>query len=170
MSSKPCPNLSGKSGHSPPSPDPETLDGLTPEQSQAVEVLAQGKTTDQAAAAAGVASRTVRRWKKEPRFWSTLLELRREPFGQSIGLAQRFAPNALGALLRVMEDATVPAGVRVTASSTVLKYAWEGVEHDDLMQRVDAIEQLHGVPGTTTSRERPPLHIEGEGQGQPEDE
>jgi hypothetical protein len=83
----------------------------------------------------------VRRWAKDPQFHSALLELRREAVGQAIGLMQRYAPLAVGTLIRVMNDPTAPAGSRVTAAAAVIKFANEGIVLDDLAQRVQSLER-----------------------------
>src|SRR4051794_13358331 len=64
VSKKKCPNPPKKNGHDAGLPEPP--EGLTARQGVAVESLAQGQSTAQAAAAAGVSARTVRRWVKEP--------------------------------------------------------------------------------------------------------
>jgi hypothetical protein len=147
VSKKPCPKMSAKKGQGPEPPqEPEELppdppDGLTSKQREAIEALAQGQSTAQAAAAAGVNARTVRRWGKEPEFHSALLELRREAVGQAVGLMQRYAPVAAATMLRVMNDASAPASSKVTAAAAVFKYAREGVDMDALVERVQALER-----------------------------
>lgn len=146
-----CPDLSAKTGHCGPAEggpagpaadaDADAADGLSPKQAQALEALLQGLPTARAAAAAGVNERTLRRWVREPAFRSALLEARREAFAQAVGLTQRYAPVAVSTLLKVMNDSTAPASAKVTAAAVVLKFGREGIELDDLAERVDALER-----------------------------
>lgn len=145
MSAKPRPRMSAKKGGQAELTDePDPQDGLTDKQREAVEALALGQSTAQAAAAAKVSPRTVRRWGRDPQFHSALLELRREAVGQAMTLMQRYAPAAVGTLLRVMNDAAAPAGSKVTAATAVIKGAYEGVELADLAMRVHALETSNG--------------------------
>src|SRR4051812_35640909 len=111
-----------------PGADPEPLEGLSGKQSLAVQALAQGQTTAQAAAAAGVNERTARRWRRIPHFCATLLELRREFMSQAVCLAQRYSPVAVATLGKVMTEAAAPASSRVAASATILKVGRSGIE------------------------------------------
>jgi hypothetical protein len=123
---------------------PEPPDGLSVKQAVALDALSEGQSTAQAALAAGVSDRTVRRWGREPQFHTALLERRREPVKQAVGLTQRYAPAAVGALLKVLNDPAAPASAKVTAATTVLKFAVEGVQLDDLALRIEALERNDG--------------------------
>jgi hypothetical protein len=137
--SKPCPDLAGLSGHGGESADP--CDGLSAKRARAVEALLQEPTMARAAAAAGVGERSLRRWLREPAFRDALLRARRESFGQAIGLTQKYAPVAVAALVRILNDSTSPHSSRVSAAGMLLKFGREGLELDDLAERVDRLEQ-----------------------------
>ena len=128
-----CPEMSAKSG--------QALPGLTPRQSQAVEALLREANVSRAAAAAGVNERTLRRWLEEPGFRSAWMSARRDAFGQAIGLTQRYAPVAVATLVKVMNDAAVAANAKVTAAGILLKFGREGIEIDDLAERVANLER-----------------------------
>jgi hypothetical protein len=138
VKTKKRPEMPAESGHEEPPPEPP--EGLTRKQGDALEALLQGQTAARAAAAAGVNERTLRRWTKEPAFRAALLEARREAFGQAIGLTQRYASVAAATLVKVMNDASASASAKVTAAVAVLKFGREGIELDDLAQRVEALE------------------------------
>ena len=115
--------------------------GVTPRQERAVAALLQEPTVTRAAAAAGVGERTIRRWLAEPAFRAAVLAARREAFGHAIGLTQRYAPVAVATLVRVMQDDTVHASAKVTAAAVLLRFGREGIELDDLAERVEALER-----------------------------
>ena len=123
--------------------------GLTPRQGQAVEAMLREPTVARAAAAAGVNERTLRRWLAEPGFRAALLAARREAFGQAIGLTQRYAPVAVATLVKVMNDAGAAASARVTAAGVLLRLGREGIELDDLADRVAALERAAAMPVAT---------------------
>ena len=91
--------------------------------------------------AAGVNERTLRRWTRAPVFRSAWLRARRESFGQAIGLTQRYAPVAVATLVKVMNDTGAAASAKVTAAAVLLKFGREGIELEDLAERVDALER-----------------------------
>jgi hypothetical protein len=77
----------------------------------------------------------------EHSFRSAVLAARREAFGHAIALTQKYAPVAVAALVKVLQDATVPPGAKVTAAAVLLRFGREGIELDDLAERVAALEQ-----------------------------
>ncbi|HZL49543.1 MAG TPA: hypothetical protein VFC37_01200 [Terracidiphilus sp.] len=65
---------------------------------------------------------------------------RREAFGHAIGLTQRYAPVAVNTLVKVMSDPQTPAGVKVAAAAVLLRFGRDGIELDDLAQRLEVLE------------------------------
>jgi hypothetical protein len=128
---------SGGQGDDAEGPD----DGLTTRQAKAVEALLQEPTVTRAAAVAGANERTLRRWMQLPVFRDALLRGRREAFAQAIGLTQKYAALAVAALVKVMQDAASPPSSRVTAAAVLLKFGREGIELDDLAERVEMLER-----------------------------
>ena len=137
---EPGPEVAQKTGHDEVGDD-APLNGVTPRQDKAVEALLHEPTIGRAAAAAGVGERTLRRWLKKPVFRAAVLAARREAFSQAIGLTQRYAPVAVATLVKVMQDATVNANAKVTAAAVLPKFGREGIELDDLAERVEALER-----------------------------
>ena len=117
-------------------------DGLTGPQAKAVEALLQEPTMARAALVAGVSERTLRRWMSEGPFKAAVLAARREAFGQAIALTQKYAPVAVATLVKVMNDASSTASAKVTAAGVLLKFGREGIELDDLAERVEMLERL----------------------------
>src|SRR3954471_2762497 len=118
--------------------------GLTAPQAKAIEALLQEPTVTRAAAAAGVNERSVRRWLEEPAFKRALLAARREGFAQAMSLTQKYAPVAVATLVKVMNDASSSASAKVTAAGVLLKFGREGIELDDLAERVEMLERSAG--------------------------
>jgi hypothetical protein len=132
-------------------------DGITTRQGRAVEALLREGSITRAAAAVGVNERTLRRWGKEPAFRAAVLRGRREAFGQAIGLTQRYAPVAVATLVKVMNDPASAASAKVTAAALLLRFAREGVELDDLAERIERLEEAAAARcRTVQSREVPP--------------
>jgi hypothetical protein len=138
------PDLAGSGGHVGDAPDE-----LTAPQAKAIEALLQEPTLTRAAAASGVNERTLRRWLAEGPFKAALLTARREAFGQAIGLTQKYAPVAVATLVKVMNDASTSASAKVTAAGVLLKFGREGIELDDLAERVEMLERT--AKGEATS-------------------
>jgi hypothetical protein len=124
-----------------------TLDDLNPRQEKAIVALLAEHTVEKAAKAAGVGERTLYRWLDDPVFSSVYRKWRREAFGQAIALTQRYAPLAVNTLAKVMSDPSAPSSAKVSAATTLLRFAREGVELDDLAARVEALEQARELIG-----------------------
>jgi hypothetical protein len=130
-------------------PDEDGLvadNGLTAKQDRAVAALLHEPTIGRAAAVAGVGERTLQRWMTEPVFRRAVLAARREAFGHAIGLTQKYAPVAVATLVKVMQDAAVTPGAKVTAAAVLLRFGREGIELDDLAERVEALERMASSP------------------------
>ena len=170
MKRKARPEMAALSGHDEGgegAADP--ADGLTTQQAKAVEALLQEPTAARAAAVAGVAPRTLRRWLGQRPFRDALLRARRDAFGQAIGLTQRYAPVAVATLVRVMNDAAAPPSSKVSAAATLLKFGREGIELDDLAERIEQLEQSSRGEATATRR-RSKNGRNGDGEDETEDE
>jgi len=66
-----------------------------------------------------------------------------------VGMTQRYAPVAVATLVKVMGDAACPPGARVTAAGVLLRFGREGIELDDLAERVETLERAD--TGTTAA-------------------
>jgi hypothetical protein len=116
--------------------------GLSARQEAAIVALLDEPTLQRAATKSKIGVRTIKRWLDEdPKFIAAYRKARRIAFTQAISMCQRYAPNAVNILARVMADPQTPPNVKVTATSQVLKFGREGMELDDLAARVEVIEQ-----------------------------
>jgi len=125
----------------PSAADVDVPEGLTAKQAAAVEALLQQPTMLRAATSVGIGERTLRRWMKAPAFKAALQEARRAAFSQAIGLTQWYAAVAVATLVKVMNDPASPAHCRVSAAAVLLKFGREGLELDDLADRIEALER-----------------------------
>src|SRR3954471_9555892 len=117
------------------------IDGLSPEQEQAVVALLNEQSVSKAAKACNVTERTLYNWLDLPGFKSAYRRARREAFSQAIALSQRYAPIAVNTLAKVMTDPQAPPQAKVSAATTLLKFGREGLELDDIAERVEILEQ-----------------------------
>ena len=116
------------------------VDNLTPNQEKAIIALLAEPSLSKAAAACGTGERTLYRWLREPAFKSAYRSARREAFSHAIALTQRYAPLAVQTLAKVMADDNAPHTARVQAATSLLRFGRDGIELDDLQERLEALE------------------------------
>ncbi len=135
--------------HEPLPPDDEGGDGengsdgiaaLSPRQQKAIIALLQEPTITKAAESSGIPVRTIHFWLDQEAFSRAYRKARREAYGQAIALAQRYTPLAVQTLATMMSDHGASTSGRVSACATMLKFARESIELDDLAARVEALE------------------------------
>jgi hypothetical protein len=107
----------------------------------AIAALLSQRNHEEAAVAAGVSKRTLNRWLKLPVFQSAYLQARRAAMVQANARLQQAASAAVSTLLKVMVDASTPAAVRVRAADSILARGNQGLENEDLVARLDAVER-----------------------------
>lgn len=117
---------------------------LTAKQEKAVVCLLNEPTVTKAAAAAGVGERTLYRWLDEPAFAAAYRKARRQAFGQSIALTQRYSPMAVQVLARIANDLSAPMSARVSAAQALLRHGRDAIELDDLAARIEELEAERG--------------------------
>jgi len=122
------------------------VDGLNQAQEKAILALLAEPSLTRAAKVCGITERTLYRWLREEKvFISAYRRARREAFSQAIGLTQRYAPVAVTTLVKVMTDDSAPHTAKVSAATTLLRFGRDGVELDDLQERVEALEETAEV-------------------------
>jgi hypothetical protein len=117
-----------------------SVDGLTPSQEKAIIALLAEPSLSRAAQACGVGERTLYRWLREGPFKTAYRTARREAFSHAIALTQRYAPLAVQTLAKVMADDNAPHTARVQAATAMLRFGRDGIELDDLQERLEALE------------------------------
>lgn len=124
-----------------------SVDGLEPKQEEAILALLNEPSMARAAASVGIGERTLYRWLRDPAFGSAYREARRQAFRHAIALTQKYAPMAVATLAKVMADEQAPWTAKVAAATTILRFGREGIELDDLVERIEAIEHSGKVAG-----------------------
>jgi hypothetical protein len=142
----PCPEKAGNHGHAgegqtPPPTDVDLPPGLNAKEAAAVEALLQQPIISRAAASVGIHERTLRRWMAAPAVHAALREARRASFGQAIGMTQSYAAVAVSALIKIVQDANASSSARVAGAAVLLKFGREGIELDDLADRIQTLER-----------------------------
>ena len=117
------------------------MDTLRPEQEQGIAALLREPTVQKAAEAIGVDESTVYRWLREPAFTQMYRDARREAFRHAISLTQKYAPHAVQTLMKVASDPAASHSAKVAAATALLKFSRESIELDDVVERVEALEQ-----------------------------
>jgi hypothetical protein len=107
----------------------------------AIAALLSQRNVDEAARTAGIGTRTLLRWMKEPEFQSAYREARRAAFGQSVARLQQASGAAVSTLLKVMVDANTPASTKVRAADSVLNHSAKAIELEDIEVRVTELER-----------------------------
>src|SRR5436305_1441339 len=108
-------------------------------QEQAILALLQGANHQEAAAAAGVTARTLRRWLQDPVFLGMLRRARAAQWTESTSLLQAATREAVETLQRVMRCRDHPSA-QVAACRILLDRAIKAVELDDLAGRLAELE------------------------------
>jgi uncharacterized protein (UPF0147 family) len=114
------------------------LDG---KQEKALAAVLTHATLKEAAEDAGCSVTTLWRYMQEPAFAKRLREARRELVSHATIRLQNAVGDSVRVLHEIVNDATAPAAVRVTAAVAVYKQAVQVVETDALEARVEALEE-----------------------------
>jgi len=114
--------------------------GLPPRQERAIACLLSEATIAGAAGRAGVSEPTLRRWSKQPGFSYAYQQARQESYRESLRLLRRAANAAITVLVKVMQDADAPKTARIRAAEVILEHDRKGVVEEDLLMRVQALE------------------------------
>lgn len=121
--------------------DNEPLDTLAPRQSNALEALLVAGSIGKAAAACDVPERTLRHWlRNDPAFIEAYRTARREGVQQAIARLQSASGSAVDVLLSLMKSTKAAPATRLAAAAKVLELAHKGVELDDVIARLEALE------------------------------
>lgn len=117
---------------------------LTPRGQKILTAWVEQPNVERAAAAAGVSTTTLWRYRQKPEFKKALSDLGRLDLAQALARFQQVAMAAANTKIKVMVDPTSPAAVRLHAAELILSHAREAMEREDLEARVAALEQAPG--------------------------
>jgi hypothetical protein len=93
---------------------------LSGKQEDAIIALLSHRSIEEAAKAAGIGTRTLMRWLKEPTFEKTYMVARRTAFRQSIARLQQMSGAAVSTLGKILVDQSSPPSTRVRAAECIL--------------------------------------------------
>jgi transposase-like protein len=131
-------------------------DILSLDQQKAVVALLREPTVGKAAESVGVDESTLYRWMREPGFNKEFREARRDSFRHAIGLCNKYAPAAVQALMKILQDPGAAHSAKVSAASALLKFSRESIELDDLAARIEALEHATGPAALPMRPSTPP--------------
>lgn len=114
--------------------------GTSAKRELAITALLSSPSIEGAAEAAGVGTRTLFRWLRDPDFLAEYREARRHSVTAAIARMQQVCAAAVTTLEAVMSDPEAPASSRVQAARTVLDMALRACEYEDLEARISALE------------------------------
>lgn len=117
-------------------------DGLTEKQHKALAALVSEPTLKDAAKAAGCSVSTLWRYLQDADFARRLRELRRESVAQAAARLQRDSGEAARVMYELMTGAEVPPAVGLGAARSVVENAFRSLEADELLRRVEELEQF----------------------------
>jgi hypothetical protein len=117
---------------------------LTKKKEAVIVALLLEPTLEKAAARVGISESTLWRWTQLESFQAAYREARREAVSQAIGALQRASSEAVEALRGIMQDPAAPATARESAARSVLEFALKGVEIEDILARLEIIENANG--------------------------
>jgi transposase-like protein len=108
---------------------------------EAIAALLSCKSVEDAARAIGINANTLLRWLEVPEFRDAYRKARREAVQQSVARLQQATGGAAITILKLMTDTSVPPAVRLRAAECVFDQAIQGIELEDIEQRVASLEQ-----------------------------
>jgi hypothetical protein len=115
---------------------------LTAKQESAISALLSTSTIKEAAKCANVGEATIFRWLQLEDFQTAYREARRQTVNHAIAQLQKACSEAVGTLRDVMKDKDSPPSSRVSAAKAVLETSIKAVELEDLISRVEELEEL----------------------------
>jgi hypothetical protein len=108
---------------------------------QALAALLTRPSIDDAAGVAGVSEKTLRRWLQDPGFNARYLKARRDSVQQAAAWLQQATGMAAATLRHLMTNSKVPPAVRLRAAELVFSLAFRGIELEEIVQRLVAVEE-----------------------------
>lgn len=122
-------------------------ENLNAKQEKALLALLSCGEVKQAAKDSKVGEATLWRWLQEPLFQTQYRAARRQLVEVALLQLQSDGTKAAKVLREIAEDKTAPASARVSAAKTILEQSIKGVEQLDVLERIEALEQLTKAQG-----------------------
>lgn len=116
---------------------------MTPKQEKALAALLTYPTKEKAAAAAGISSKTLRRYLEDPEFQERYRAAFDELVGGAANTAKQCLSPAIACLYNIMRDTSAATQARIQAARTLLEYGLKLNEQADIVERIAALERLN---------------------------
>lgn len=114
---------------------------MTPNKEKLLAALLTSRSKKEAAAAAGIAERTMRTYFEDPEFCQRYREAFAGVIEDATRQAQALLMPALSALQTVMEDEEIPAQARITAAKSIIDYSLKLTEQADILEQLRELER-----------------------------
>ena len=114
-------------------------------QARAITALIEGNSKQEAAAAAGVTSRTFSRWMAEPEFLAELDQQKSQIISYATMRTVAMMDHAIEAIHDILsgntEDKTEVSHMKLRAAKIALDSALKLIETNDILKRIEALER-----------------------------
>lgn len=114
---------------------------MTPNKEKLLAALLTSRSKKDAAAAAGIAERTMRTYFEDPEFCQRYREAFAGVIEDATRQAQALLMPALSTLQTVMEDEEIPAQARITAAKSIIDYSLKLTEQADILEQLRELEE-----------------------------
>ena len=127
---------------------------MTPNKEKLLAALLTSRSKKEAAAAAGIAERTMRTYFEDPEFCQRYREAFAGVIEDATRQAQALLMPALSTLQTVMEDEEIPAQARITAAKSIIDYSLKLTEQTDILEQLRELEEnlMQGAKPSLLSR------------------
>lgn len=113
---------------------------MTPKMQKALLALLENPTKEKAAAAAGITSKTLRRYLDNPEFQTEYRVAFSGMVSDAVRQAQKTLSPALTTLEEIMRDDEQNGQIRVSAARSLLEFSLKATEQLDILDRLEALE------------------------------
>lgn len=114
---------------------------MTTNKEKLLAALLTSRSKKEAAAAAGIAERTMRTYFEDPEFCQRYREAFAGVIEDATRQAQALLMPALSTLQTVMEDEEIPAQARITAAKSIIDYSLKLTEQADILEQLRELER-----------------------------
>lgn len=114
---------------------------MTPNKEKLLAALLTSRSKKDAAAAAGIAERTMRTYFEDPEFCQRYREAFAGVIEDATRQAQALLMPALSTLQTVMKDEEIPAQARITAAKSIIDYSLKLTEQADILEQLRELER-----------------------------
>ena len=113
---------------------------MTPKMQKALLALLASPTKEAAAKAAGITSKTLRKFLDDPEFQTEYRTAYSRLVDDAVRQAQKALSPALTTLEEIMKDDEQNGQIRVSAARSLLEFSLKATEQLDILSRLEALE------------------------------